>query len=199
MSAPRIELHALVLAAGASRRFGTVKQLARVGDEPMLLRTVRCAAGAADRTWVVLGAHALELTSLVAQSPVTVCINPNWSEGLSGSIRAGIERLPASCDGVLLVLADQALVTAQDYTRLAQSWRGAPLSIAAARYGPGTGAPAIFPRRLFGKLLRLTGDAGARMLLREHADELLEVPMPNAGIDIDTPADLAALGESATR
>ncbi|MHB1871241.1 MAG: nucleotidyltransferase family protein [Steroidobacteraceae bacterium] len=196
MSEPGTELHALVLAAGASRRFGAIKQLARIGHEPMLLHAVRCAAAAADRTWVILGAHADELAALLERAPVTVCVNANWPEGLSSSIRAGIERLPDSCDGALLALADQALLTAEQYARLAQVWRGAPQSIAAARYGARPGAPAIFPRRLFGDLLRLAGDAGARALLRDHADEVLEVPMPSAGVDIDTPADLAALGKS---
>ena len=196
MSVPGTELHAVVLAAGASRRFGAIKQLARIGHEPMLLHAVRCAAGAADRTWVILGAHADKLAALLEGAPVTVCVNTNWPEGLSSSIRTGIERLPDSCDGALLALADQALVTAEEYARLAHVWRGAPQSIAAACYGARPGAPAIFPRRLFGDLLRLAGDAGARALLRDHADEVLEVPMPSAGVDIDTPADLIALGKS---
>jgi molybdenum cofactor cytidylyltransferase len=199
MSTPGTELHALVLAAGASRRFGAIKQLARINHEPMLLHAVRCAAAAADRTWVILGAHADELAAELERAPVTVCLNANWPDGLSSSIRAGLEYLPDSCGGALLTLADQALVTAEDYGRLAHIWRGAPQSIVAARYGAGLGAPAIFPRRLFGDLLRLAGDAGARALLREHAGEVLEVPMPSAAVDIDTPADLAALGTSTTR
>ena len=199
MSSPGTELHALVLAAGASRRFGAIKQLARINHEPMLLHAVRCAAAAADRTWVILGAHANELTAVLERAPVTVCVNAHWPEGLSSSIRAGIERLPDCCDGALLALGDQALVTAEDYVRLAHIWRGAPQSIVAARYGANPGAPAIFPRRLFGELRHLAGDAGARALLREHAGEVLEVPMPSAAVDIDTPADLAALGTSTTR
>lgn len=199
MSTPGTELHALVLAAGASRRFGAIKQLARIGEEPMLLHAMRSASAAADRTWVILGAHAEELATLLERAPVTVCVNANWPEGLASSIRVGIERLPDCCGGALLALGDQALVTAEDYARLAHIWRGAPQSIVAARYGASPGAPAIFPRRLFGELRRLAGDAGARALLREHADEVLEVPMPNAGVDIDTPADLLALGQSTTR
>ncbi len=199
MNAPGSELHALVLAAGASRRFGAIKQLARIGEEPMLLRAVRSAAAAADRTWVILGAHAQELAALLEPVPVTVCVNANWPEGLSSSIRAGIERLPSSCDGILLTLADQALVSAEDYARLAHLWRNAPQSIAAARYGSGPGAPAIFPRWLFADLVKLTGDTGARALLLEHAARVLEVPMPSAGLDIDTPADLVAMAGSTTK
>lgn len=198
MCATRTELHALVLAAGASRRFGAIKQLAPIDGEPLLLRVAQRAAAAAQRTWVILGAHAPELAPLLARSHFTVRNNSMWSEGLGGSIRTGVESLPASCDGVMLVLADQALVGAHDYARLALAWRDAPESIAAARFGAHTGAPAIFPRRLFRELLQLTGDVGARGVLQRHAHEVIAVPMPSAEFDVDTPADLATIADSTT-
>ena len=198
MPAPRTELHALVLAAGAARRFGAVKQLVDLDGEPLLLRVVRRAAAAADRTWVILGAHADELTPILTHAPVAVRINSQWSEGLAASIRTGIEHLPPSCDGVMLVLADQALISTEDFSRLAASWRDAPQSIAAAQYRDRNGAPAIFPRRLFAELRRLTGDVGARTVLEHHAGEVRPVPMPSAAFDLDTPADLAVMVDSAT-
>ena len=199
MPAPRIELHALVLAAGAARRFGAVKQLAPLEGEPLLLRVVRRAAAAADRTWVILGAHAHGLTPILAHAPVSVRVNSQWSEGLAASIRTGIEHLPPSCAGVMLVLADQALISAADFSRLAESWRDAPDCIAAAQYRERHGAPAIFPRRLFAELRRLRGDVGARTVLEHHADEVRSVPMPSAEFDLDTPDDLAVMVNSAMR
>ncbi len=193
MSAPRAELHALILAAGASRRFGALKQLAHIDGEALLVRAVRRAAAAADRTWVILGSHADELAPLLAGSPATVRINSLWREGMAHSIRTGIEPLPPSCDAVMLVLADQALVGTHDYARLAQAWREAPELIAAACCDTHIGAPAIFPRRMFAELLQLTGDVGAHALLQRHSREVLTVPMPNAAFDLDTPADLAAM------
>ncbi len=196
MNAPRAEVHALILAAGASRRFGAAKQLARIDGEPLLVRVARRAAAAADRSWVILGAHANELAPLLAHAPVTVRINARWSEGLASSIRAGIQYLPPSCDAVMLVLADQALISTREYAGLAQAWRDAPHSIAAAGHGPRSGAPAIFPRRLFAELGHLHGDVGARSLLEHHASEVLTVPMPSAAFDLDTPDDLASLVNS---
>jgi molybdenum cofactor cytidylyltransferase len=199
MPAPRSELHALVLAAGAARRFGAVKQAVDLDGEPLLLRVVRRAAAAADRTWVILGAHAAQLTPLLTHAPVSVRINPQWRAGLGASIRSGIEHLPPTCDGVMLVLADQVLISAEDFSRLAANWRDAPQSIAAAQYRERSGAPAIFPRRLFAELHRLNADAGARAVLEQHLNEVRPVPMPSAAFDLDTPEDLAALVDSATR
>ncbi len=192
MSAPRAELHAIVLAAGSARRFGALKQLQQIEGEALLLRVARRAAAAVDHTAVVLGAHAETLAALLAAEPFTLHVNARWAEGLASSIRTGIAALPHRCAGAMVVLADQAAIPAEQYAQLAALWRQAPDSIAAAHYGDGAGAPAIFPRRLFAALLALEGDSGARGLLREHADDLISLAMPSAALDLDTPEDLAA-------
>jgi molybdenum cofactor cytidylyltransferase len=190
-------LHAIVLAAGASTRFGSAKQLVRIGDRPLLsLIAGRTGEIVGHALLVVLGAQAAQLTPLLRHSPGSVVVNRDWREGLASSIRAGIARLPPSCAGVMLVLADQACVTAEDLRRLAGAWRRQPLCVAAARYGGTLGAPAIFPRHLFGELSELRGDSGARVLLKRHADGLVKVPMTSAAFDLDTPDDLLELNRS---
>jgi CTP:molybdopterin cytidylyltransferase MocA len=187
-------LHAIVLAAGAATRFGSAKQLVRIGDRPLLsLVAGRAAEVVGHALIVVLGARAADLTPLLKHSPASVVINRDWREGLASSIRAGVARLPASCDGAMLVLADQARVTAEDLRRLAGAWRRQPSYVAAARYGGTIGVPAIFPRHLFGELRDLKGDTGARALLNRHADRLTKVMMASAGFDLDTPDDLLEL------
>jgi molybdenum cofactor cytidylyltransferase len=188
-------LHAVVLAAGPSTRFGSPKQLVRVGGRPLLHTAVtRAAEVTGNALIVVLGAGAAELAPLLKHSPGSVVVNHEWREGLASSIRAGVARLPAACAGVMLVLADQAAVSADDLRRLAGSWRKQPQYIAAAMYAGTCGAPAIFPRSAFRELGELRGDAGARMLLRRNADRMVRVPMPSAALDVDTPEDLLALG-----
>jgi molybdenum cofactor cytidylyltransferase len=191
-------LHALVLAAGESSRFGSAKQLVRIGDRPLLtLIAARAAEIVGHALIVVLGARAAELAPLLRHSPGSVLVNRDWREGLASSIRAGVARLPASCAGVMLVLADQAGVTTEDLGRLASAWRRQPLHIAAARYGATVGVPAVFPRHLFAELRELRGDVGARALLRRHTDRLLKVAMPSAAFDLDTPDDLLELTSTA--
>ena len=190
-------LHAIVLAAGASTRFGSAKQLVRIGDRPLLsLVAGRAAEVVGHALLIVLGARAAELTPLLKHSAGSTVVNRDWREGLASSIRTGIARLPPSCAGVMLVLADQACVTAEDLRRLAGAWRRQPLSVAAAQYGGTVGAPAIFPRHLFSELSDLRGDSGARVLLKRHADGLVKVPMGSAAFDLDTPDDLLQLGKS---
>jgi CTP:molybdopterin cytidylyltransferase MocA len=184
-------LYSIVLAAGASTRFGSAKQLVRIAGRPLLHTTVSRAVevtGAA--TIVVLGAHAAELAPLLTHTPASIVINQQWREGIGSSIRVGAARLPAACAGVLLVLADQVAVTAEDLRRLAGAWRRQPDYVAAALYAGTVGVPAIFPRSRFGDLAELRGDVGARRLLQRNPDRLVRVVMESAALDIDTPEDL---------
>ena len=143
-------LFAIVLAAGESRRFGSQKQLVRIAGRPLLHTAVtRASEVTGSAVIVVLGCGAAELGALLKHSPGSIVINQEWREGLSSSIRAGIARLPLTCAGAMLLLADQPLVSADDLRRLAGTWRKQPQYIAAALYSGTTGVPAIFPRSLF--------------------------------------------------
>jgi molybdenum cofactor cytidylyltransferase len=185
------ELQVIVLAAGASTRFGSPKQLALVAGAPLLsvmLNRVTAVAGHA--VTVVLGADAVEIVPALGRAPVSLVVNRDWNEGLAASIRAAIRSLPGSCGGALLLLADQAGVTSADLQRLIDAWRRNPRAIVAAQYAGSHGVPAIFPRSEFPALLALRGEHGARALLRQPRVSLIGVPMPGAAHDIDRPEDL---------
>jgi molybdenum cofactor cytidylyltransferase len=188
-------LHAIVLAAGASTRFGSAKQLVRVAGRPLLHTAVtRAGEVVGNALVVVLGSGASELAPLLKHCAGSIVVNQEWREGLGSSIRAGVARLPTHCAGVMLLLADQAAVSADDLRRLASTWRKQREYIAAALYAGTVGAPVIFPRSAFRELTELRGDIGARSLLRRNAHRLVRVPMPSAAVDVDTPEDLLAIG-----
>jgi molybdenum cofactor cytidylyltransferase len=192
-------IHVVVLAAGASKRFGATKQLVRVNGRPLMHTAVsRAVELAGHSVTVVLGSNAGELAPLLKHSPAAVVVNRDWSEGIASSIRTGISHTPQTADAVLIMLADQAAVSTEDLRRLAGAWRRNPASIASAQYAGQTGVPAIFPRWCFRELQELRGDRGAQSLLQRHVDHLTRLPMPSAEIDIDRPEDLLAL-EAATQ
>lgn len=194
MDEPISGLHAVILAAGAGTRFGGVKQLVRLRGEPVLHELAASAAFVAGQSvTVVLGAHAREIAPALRQRAVSVAINRGWDEGIAGSVRAAVHAAPPGSAALLLMLADQVAVTADDLKRLHASWRRHPILIAAALYQGAPGLPAIFPRWAFTDLLELRGDRDPRIVLRRNIDRVVRVPMSNAGIDLDTPEDLLQL------
>lgn len=189
-----MSLHIIVLAAGASTRLGQPKQLVKLGGRPALHRVVSSAVAVAGHAvTVILGAHARDLTRMLAHSPVSVLVNRQWEEGVASSIRYGLSSLPSTCDAAMILFGDQVAVTADDLKRLVAAWKDQDNVVAAASYRQGADLPAIFPRMCFGDLAELRGEQGVRVVIERNAFRLVRVPMPNAAVELDTPEDLAAL------
>jgi molybdenum cofactor cytidylyltransferase len=189
------DLQMVLLAAGSSTRFGSPKLLADVHGQPMLAHAIDTllALGHHDSIVVVLGANAADLEPLVRAAAVRSVFNPDFEQGMAGSLRVGLSAVGPDCRGVLIALADQVVVTSDDLRRLVARWHEQPECIAAARHGDVTGVPAIFPAALFDELAALQGDRGARDLLKRLAGQVVTVHMPRAAVDVDTRADLDAL------
>jgi molybdenum cofactor cytidylyltransferase len=187
---------AIILAAGASSRMGTPKQLLPLGGRPLVVRATEAAlASAAWPVVVVLGADADRIRPVLARHPVLIAENPAWSEGMASSIRAGVSvaaQFSRSLDAVLVALCDQPAFSAESITRLTTAQRATRASIASARYRGRNGAPALFLREHFSALSSLTGEEGARTLLNETPIAVAAVDMPELEQDLDTPGDYAA-------
>jgi len=186
-------LHAVVLAAGGSTRFGSPKQLVRFQGKLLLHRVLAAAAEVAAPVTLVLGAQAAEIAAIVPSGRATVLVNRDWEEGIASSLRTAVRALPGACDGVLILLADQPLVAAASLSPLAAAWRRSPRQIVASRYSGVVGVPAIFPRWCFTDLCDLRGDQGARALISRYPNHVQALPHPEAAVDIDQPEDLLKL------
>ena len=194
MSGSKHSLHTIILAAGASRRFGSPKQLVRFEGQLLVQRVIAAATElTGSAVTLVLGAHAAEITASLPPGSMSILINRGWQEGIASSIRLAVSRLPGACDAALIMLADQPMVGGHGLNRLAAAWRRQPRSIIASRYGSVTGVPAIFPRWCFHDLSALRGDQGAKVLIRRYADHVVRLAHPEAAVDIDYPEDLLEL------
>jgi molybdenum cofactor cytidylyltransferase len=196
-SAPRDgDVACVLLAAGGSRRLGIPKQLVRYRGRPLLLHAVMAARVAMPRAplIVVVGAERLRLRLVLrrAHCGARVVTNGRWHEGMAASLRAGLAAVPRSARAALVLLVDQPHVGAKAIGRLVGAWRLRPGLPAASRYGERVGVPAVLPRRYWPALKALRGDRGARTLLR-GAEASTLVDIPEAALDIDTPADVLEL------
>ena len=175
---------AVILAAGASTRLGEPKQLVMLAGETLVERTVRIASEAGcSPVVVVLGAAYVEILAHCSLGDAVPVINDGWLEGMASSIRLGVRTLgfiAKEAEGVLLMTCDQPAVTVQHLHRVMTRQE-----VKASRYAERNGVPAYFPKRYFGELMALTGDAGARDLLAQARSEDLE----HGELDIDTPED----------
>ena len=173
---------AVVLAAGASVRLGEPKQLVVIAGETLLERAVQTAreAGCAPVV-VVLGAEAERIRERCDFGSAVVTVNEAWEEGMASSIRAGVGAV-GGADGVVLMTCDQPAVTVEHLLALTAAGE-----VTASAYSGRRGVPAYFPAASFPALVRLTGDAGARELLRGAAT----VELIGGELDVDTVTDLA--------
>jgi CTP:molybdopterin cytidylyltransferase MocA len=181
-----------ILAAGAARRFGGAKQLARVGGEPLVHRAAE-AACRSSCACVAVVAGACDVTAALGDLPVERLDNPLWPTGMASSIHLAVAWARGrALDALLVAVADQPRLDAAHLDRLIAASRGGRLLTASA-YADVIGVPALFPRPLFGALATLTGDTGAREIVRNPAFDAIPVAWPAGADDVDLTSDLPSI------
>lgn len=203
-----------VLAAGASTRMGAgACKLARpFAGTTLLARALDAASSSqADEVFAVLGAHRGLTAPIAVACGVRAVENPGWEKGQATSVAlAAAVAAREGFDALLVMVADQPFVDACHLDALMGAFRAdraratgparpgaagtVPCAYAASADGR-RGNPCLFTRGLFGDLRRLTGDEGARQVLRACPDAVraVDVGDPVVFEDADTPADLARL------
>jgi len=190
---------AILLAAGASTRLGQPKQLVQFEGQPLLRRASQAAlASGASPVIVVLGKDAETLTRELKDLPVEAVTNERWQQGMGTSLGCGagaLQRQAPQAAAVLLMVCDQPLITAK-HLKMLWERHEATGNVVAVRHGDLPGVPAIFPAKYIPELARITGDQGARSLLRSLPEGKIElVTLPEAEFDLDSPQDLAKMAD----
>ncbi|MEP7185135.1 MAG: nucleotidyltransferase family protein [Rhodanobacter sp.] len=182
----------VLLAAGASRRYGAPKQLVLVHGEPMVRRVARIALGAGVPVIVVVGSQADLVVGSLKGLPIQIVLCEDWSGGMGNSLAAGaraVQQRFLQTSGLMLCLADQPLVDTAMLTLLLQRHQQVPQKILASEYQEAFGPPIVFPRDCIAELTQWSGEDGARALLQRESHRVERCPTDTA-IDVDTPEAL---------
>ena len=184
----------VLLAAGGSGRMGTPKQLLEFGGKPLVRHSAEVALAAFESLIAVVGASAAEVEAALAGLPVQVVHNARWKDGVGTSIQAGVRRAEElGLEGVVLLPADQALVTAEHLSALREKQGTSGKPIVASRYAGTVGVPVLFARQYFPHLLRLEPAKGCKGIILSNEQHTLLVDCQAAEFDVDTPHDYASL------
>ena len=181
----------IILAAGASKRLGRPKQLLGFRGRSLLEHIVFEAQTAALSPLIVItGSGAEALKFFQNQANVETLFNEAWETGMASGIVKGISALKhTTADSVILSVCDQPFVSATVFLQLIQARENSSKAIIACSYAGTVGTPVLFDRIYFERLQQLTGDEGAKTLVKKHQEDLHTIVFEEGKIDIDTQQD----------
>lgn len=190
----------VILAAGASARFGQPKPLLFWRGETLVHRAARLALEAELRpVLVVCGAEGERVAAAVADLPVHLIHSQQWQNGQSTSIRAAVHALEDRCGGAIFILVDQPFISVPLLVSLVESHVQSQAPVIAPLAGDRRANPVLFDRQTFPDLLRLEGDVGGRAIFGRYSPQWLPWYEENLSFDIDTPEDYRRLLEMDAR
>ncbi|NIA28249.1 MAG: NTP transferase domain-containing protein [Desulfobulbaceae bacterium] len=195
MSRPQTKnIIALVLAAGSAKRFGSSKQLAEFDGKPLAKRALDTTVTVfGDSTVLVVGHVWRAVARSCSPLPGFLIVNDQHERGLGSSIACATRTVQHAAQAIIVILADQPLITAKHLQCLRDNWSGADNEIVTTGFGDTTGPPVLFPRACFNDLATLQGETGGRHLLSDERFAVRKVGFEPASVDIDTPAALDEL------
>ena len=182
-------ISAIVLAAGQATRFGRLKQLVLLGDKPLLQHTLdNLRQSKVDDVVVVLGAQAGEIQQQIRLGKERVVINPDYANGMSTSIQAGLHAIDS--DAAIIVLGDQPFVMPETIDALIDAYRRTKPSVVVPTYNGFRGNPVLVDASLFPEMMQIRGDIGCRAIFGDHSVTTVAVKDRGVITDIDTPEDI---------
>ena len=190
----------VILAAGASTRLGKPKQLLQYRGKTLLAHAINEAVNSnADAIVVILGKNADQFKKEIDDRKVRVAVNSSWEEGMASSLRLGLDTLlndKPYIDAVIFMVCDQPHVLSPILNDLIITQQKTTKQIVTCNYGDSIGPPALFHKKYFKDLMKLSGDTGARMIIQQNMNDMTTILFPEGEIDIDTEEDYEKLKNS---
>ncbi|MBU0651984.1 MAG: molybdenum cofactor cytidylyltransferase [Proteobacteria bacterium] len=185
-------ISAIVLAAGESKRMGRPKQMLAWQGKTLLRQVlenlIRSDAG---EIILVLGHEAEAISKSLTESQIKIVINPDYKQGMASSLRHGLLAMDPESEAFLVLLADQPDIGPEIMNRMIREFKQANPRRGIVRpvYRGLRGHPVLIGVRYLQEALQLQGDVGARQILANHPEDILEIEVNQDGIlkDIDTP------------
>ena len=186
----------LLLAAGASTRMRSPKQLLKWKEQPLISHCIsNIKTSAVHEVFVLLGANYDEIYDEIMPFSIQILHHKQWKKGIGSSISYGVSEIINSktCqyDGILILLADQPFVDQEYITKMIHLFEPKRRQIVVSQYYHKKmiyGVPAIFDQYYFSTLQKLSKDEGAKQIIKSNIDHLVPISHPDKLIDIDTDA-----------
>lgn len=195
----RLAVGGILLAAGAGERMGhRPKSLLELGGVPLIRRQIIALSGAGvDELVVVLGHHGERIAQAIQEFPVTVVHNPEPAAGQVSSLRVGLRALSPRIDTVLVALADQPLINAQDINDLIGAYKKRPAGtqVVQPEVDGQPGNPVMFSGEVREQILAGEARVGCKQWQAAHPEQVHRWVSTNQRYrtDVDTLEDIEAL------
>ena len=196
MTSPKVA--AVILAAGTASRFRAAagdaiatKLVAELDGKPLIRHVVEAVLQSRAAPIIVVTGHAEnEVRTALKGLGMIYVRNDDYASGIASSVKCGVAQVPDDCDGAFVLLGDMPKVSGALLNQLIDAFEAAPSARAVVPVHEGQrGNPALIARALFREVEKLSGDVGARALLKSAGTDVVEVPMASDAVsfDVDTP------------
>jgi molybdenum cofactor cytidylyltransferase len=187
-----MKISAIILAAGRSTRMGQPKVLMPVLDKPMFLHSVELALQSnLSPIYIVVGKYIEEINLVLEGMPVNTIFNRYYEDGMSTSLKKGIEAVSPLSDATIVFLADQPLTPKVVVEKMIKEYlkhRSNGVKIVRPKYNDKPGHPILIDSSLYKEFESIIGDVGGKSIIQRHKTEMKVIHFNEEdwGIDIDT-------------
>ena len=187
----------IILAAGSSSRYGSIKQLLHFNNKTLLQHVIDEAFDSGGEPIIVVaGANADEVLKEIKNKNVEIVFNKDWEQGMASAIVAGLKKtitLNNDIEKVIITVCDQPFVSSLLFQQLYRTQNESIKHIVACSYADTIGTPVLFTQKNFDALMSLQGEEGAKKILKASAEDIATIDFPQGNIDIDTREDYEQL------